>query len=242
MSKFAQKFYGTVACLVLAEICLQFYLCILKHCVYSCMHPDPHLYFLFVHFKKKMFVCVDACLGFLQFIDQEGNGDIHTDESTPEPSVSPWHKRGAPPPPGWNDFFGDQVPPSAPQDHGRSDTNTSYPPPPGMIGMPTPEAWGGPPQPGGNPSPYPPAAGYPPGPGFGYGDGYGGGGGGQAPTAPPGQNPTGTINMDTNSILFQFMALDDVSLHCTEMLTLKKPDYYGKYRSIKTLIFFQINN
>ena len=104
------------------------------------MHPHPDLYFLFVHLKK-MFVCVDACLGFLQFIDQEGNGDSHTDGPSSEPSVSPWHKRGAPPPPGWNDSFGDQVLPSAPQDHGHSDTNTPYPPPPGMIGMPTPEAW-----------------------------------------------------------------------------------------------------
>ena len=190
-------------------------------------------------FTLKTFVCVDACLGFLQFIDQEGNGDSHTDGPTSEPSVSPWHKRGGPPPPGWNDFFGDQVPPSAPQDHGRSDTNTPYPPPPGMIGMPTPEAWGGPPQPGGTPSPYPPAAGYPSGPGFGYGDGYGGGGGGQAPTAPPGHNPKGTINMDTNSILFQFMALDDVSLHCTEMLTLKKSIIMENTDLSKLLCFFK---
>ena len=199
-----------------------------------------------------MFVCVDAWLGFLQFIDQEGDGDNRTDGPTSEPSVSPWHKRGTPPPAGWNAFFGDQVPPSAPEDHGRSDTNTPYQPPPGVIGMPTPEAWGGPPGAGagwgGAPSLYPPAAGYPPGPGLGYGDSYGGptppghqyggGGGGQAPEASRGYNPKGTINMDTNSILFQFMALDDVSLHCTTVPMLKKPII----RNQKLFYIFEIYN
>ncbi len=40
-----------------------------------------------------------------------------------------------------------------------------------------------------------------------------------------GHNPKGTINMDTNSILFQFMTLDEVSSHCCTFLLSAKSSH-----------------
>ncbi len=163
-----------------------------------------------------------------------GDNSSQSDDTSDEELISPRRKVAPPRPP----------PPGS--SHSRSPTNSPHPTPPGLIGVPTPVAWGGgpiPPRPGypgGLPSRPPPVGftggpGYP-GPGVGWdaspppGTGYGGllppgrapprgGPGTSAPNVPDGSsyprhNPKGTVNMDTtNNLLFQLMALDDVSLH-----------------------------
>ena len=182
----------------------------------------------------------------LQCNDHDGGGEYLTNGPTSEPSVSPYRRSKAPPA-GWNDFFNGQVAPSAPAEGSSNINPPSLYQPPGLIGMPTPVAWGGQPAAGapygggglaapvpGYPCGYPPPPqgatwGGPPAPGYGYSGptppaaAYGGsvppgptyGGGWDNPTPSQGLNPKGTTNMDINSILFQFMALDHVSLHCT---------------------------